>query len=59
MNETKVNTKISDVTSAHTKKEVFERDHVGIIDTPYGTQLINRNEARDQAGMRALQLRLC
>ncbi len=56
MNETKVNTNIGDVTSVQAKKVVFARDHVGIIDTPYGTQLINRNEAADHAYMRAKQL---
>lgn len=56
MNETKVNTKLSDVTSAEAKKIVFAGHHVGIISTPYGIQLINRNEAIDHASMRAKQL---
>lgn len=56
MHEAKVNTKNSDLTSLEQKNKVFATDHAGVIETPYGTLLINRGSAKDQAHMRACQL---
>ena len=56
MNETKVNTKNCDVTSPDSKKAFFDKNHVGIISTPYGHQLIEAGGAVDHASMRSCQL---
>jgi hypothetical protein len=55
-NETKVNTEISEVATLEAKNSIFARKHVGILETPYGTLLINSGEAVDHADMCAGQL---
>lgn len=55
-NGTKVNTNKSTATTYEAKKVVLATDHIGVIDTPYGTQLIKRGSAADHAAMRGRQL---
>jgi hypothetical protein len=55
-NETKVNTKKSTATTYEAKKAVLATNHIGVIDTQYGTQLIKRGSAVDHAAMRGRQL---
>lgn len=55
-NETKVNTKISAVATAEAKNNIFARKHIGIIDMPYGVQLVDSGAAIDHAAMRGHQL---
>jgi hypothetical protein len=56
MNETKVNTNIGDVSSPATKNPALPPEYVGRIDTPHGTQYVDRGAALDHAYMRSKQL---
>lgn len=55
-NGTKVNTKSAEKTLQAAKSDLFARKHVGVIETPYGAQLINSGDAIDHAYMRGRQL---
>ncbi|MFS2015052.1 hypothetical protein ACEN88_00555 [Massilia sp. CT11-108] len=56
MNETKFTSKIGGATSPEEKKAVLSPEYAGRIESPYGVQYINRDEAVDHAHMRARQL---
>jgi hypothetical protein len=56
MHDQKVNTKATDITSSPSKNVALPPEFVGRIETPYGVQYINRQEASDHASMRSAQM---
>ena len=55
-NKTKVNTNYSAVATTEAKNNIFARKHIGVVEIPYGAQLINAGDAADHATMRGRQL---